>query len=162
MSRLIRATLIASMLILSSVIPALAQTTVELEGHFREGFGRAASSDLCDLEPPFCGDGSVRGLGQATTLFFPDGTKTITLESDGSTLVMHETLVLFETPGASGEAPGAQSSFGNPYTIVVTWEADPELSTGIFAGATGSGTTSVVAAGDVIIVTTEGTLTLAD
>ena len=160
MGRLIRALLVATFVVLGSALPVVAQTTFDLQGHFREGFGRAASSDLCDLEPPYCGDGMVSGLGKATTLFFPGGTKTITLVSDESTLVMHEELVLFETPGASTDAPGSLTSFGNPYRLVVTWVADPDASTGLFAGAMGTGTTSVVAAGDVIIVTTEGTLTL--
>jgi hypothetical protein len=73
---------------------------------------------------------------------------------------MHETLVLFETPGTSADAPGSEVSFGNPFYLVVSWEADPNLSTGIFEGATGSGTTSVISGGDAIIVTTVGTLTL--
>ena len=150
----------AALLSVVIAVPVSAATTFELSGHFKESFGRPANAELCDLQPPFCGAGVVRGLGSATTLFYPGGTKTITLDSDGSTLVMHETLVLFETPGTSGEAPGALKSFGNPYRLVVSWEADPNLSTGIFAGATGSGTTSVVAGGDAIIVTTEGTLTL--
>ena len=157
---LIRAIVVAIFLVLGSVLPAVAQTTFDLQGHFREGFGRAASSDLCDLEAPFCGDGMVSGLGKASTLAYEDGTKTITLAGGVSTLVMHEDLVLFETPGASQEAPGAQKSFGNPYMLVVSWVADPDLSTGIFAGATGTGTTSVVSGGDVIIITTEGTLIL--
>jgi hypothetical protein len=150
----------AALLAIVIAVPASAATTFELYGQFKESFGRPANAELCDLEPPFCGAGTVRGLGSATTLFYPGGTKTITLDSDGSTLVMHETLVLFETPGASADAPGSLVSFGNPYYLVVSWEADPNLSTGIFAGATGSGTTSVVSGGDAIIVTTVGTLTL--
>ncbi|HTE67073.1 MAG TPA: hypothetical protein VK736_12565 [Candidatus Binatia bacterium] len=134
--------------------PATAATTFELDGHFKESFGRPANAELCDLEPPFCGDGTVRGLGKATTLD-PDGAiKTITLESDGSTLVMHEEFVLFITPGASTDAPGALKSFGNPFYLELTWVADPDESTGFFEGAIGSGITIVAAAGDALIVTT--------
>ena len=162
MTRAIRATLLATALLLSIALPAGAETTLILDGHFREGFGGAASSDPCDSAPPFCGSGTVAGLGKATTLAFVDGTKTITLVSDDSTLVMHETFVSSTTPGKSTDAPGALLSYGNPYRLLVTWVADPALSTGIFAGFSGTGTTTVRAAGDVLIVDTHGTLTLAE
>ena len=162
MTRPIRAILLALCLTVATAVPALAQTTFTLDGHFREGFGRAASSEPCDLAPPFCGSGNVRGLGDATTLDFEDDTKTITLVSDGSTLVMNEEFVSFTTPGGSGEAPGMLVSFGNPFFLVVSWEADAEASTGIFEGATGSGITTTTGAGDVLIVDTNGTLILAD
>lgn len=162
MPRSMRQLAIAATLLAGLVLPATvaAATTFELEGHFKESFGRPASAEPCDLTPPFCGEGTVRGLGRATTLSFLDGTKTITLESDGSTLVMHETLISDATPGGSGDAPGSEVSFGNPFFVVVAWVADPELSTGIFAGATGSGTSTVVLAGDAIVVDTSGVLTL--
>ena len=150
----------AVVLAIGVAAPAAASTSFDLYGQFKESFGRPANAELCDLEPPFCGSGIVRGLGKATTLWYPGGTKTITLDSDGSTLVMHETLISFTTPGGSSAAPGAMKSFGNPYTVVVSWVADPDLSTGIFAGATGSGTSTAVAAGDAITVMTVGTLTL--
>jgi hypothetical protein len=160
MVTVIRTLLLATAMLLAFATPAVAATTFELDGHFKESFGRPANAEPCDLEPPFCGEGTVRGLGKATTLFYPGGTKTITLESDGSTLVMLEEFVLFVTPGASTDAPGSEVSFGNPYYLEVTWVADPVQSTGIFAGATGSGVTTVISGGDAIIVTTTGTLTL--
>ena len=163
MPRLLRVVLLAMSLVLILAMPVAAQTTLAIEGHFREGFGRAASSDLCDLESPFCGDGTLRGLGRATTLSYDDGTYAITLASDPtSTLVVQLTSLSDGSPGQSTDAPGQLVSYGNPQYELRSWEAVPELSTGIFAGATGSGTQFVHAAGDVLIFDMDGTLTLAD
>ena len=162
MTRMIRVAPLTIVLLLTIAIPVAAQSTIALEGHFREGFGRAASSDLCDLEPPFCGDGTLRGLGRATTLDYGDGMYAMTLASDPtSTLVVQLTVISGGTPGGSADAPGQVVAYGNPESELRSWVAVPGLSTGIFAGATGSGTQFVHVAGDVLILDITGTLMLA-
>ena len=82
--------------------------------------------------------------------------RTITLE-DGSTLVLMETgTVCF--PGKSTLAPGAAKSFGNPFNIEATFTI--VAGTGVFAGAQGSGTDVIKAAGDTGHSRLSGSITL--
>ena len=163
MTRIFRVVLITIGLTLILAIPVAAQTTLAIEGHFREGFGRAASSDLCDLESPYCGDGTLRGLGRATTLSYDDGTYAITLASDpASTLVIQLTSISGGTPGGSADAPGQEHSYGHPESELRSWTVVSAASTGIFAGATGAGTQFVHVAGDVLILDLTGSVLVAE
>jgi hypothetical protein len=77
--------------------------------------------------------------------------------SDGSTLELDEAgIVCF--PGNSSLAPGAQKSFGNPGKIETTFAFSG--GTGVFDGATGSGTDSDMPAGDSGHASLSGMLTL--
>jgi hypothetical protein len=83
--------------------------------------------------------------------------RTITLVEDGSTLVLTETgTICF--PGQSTLAPGSLKSFGNPFTIEATFTID--RGTGVFKGASGSGTDQVRTAGDAGSSALSGTITL--
>ena len=110
-----------------------------------------------------CGSGQVTGLGQAQDVIeFGAGcggscdVRTLTF-GDGSTIVMHETSSNFETPGDSQGAPGAQRSYGNPFTLTLS---DTIVGgTGRFAGASGSASGQVKLAGGTAIITLSGTVT---
>jgi hypothetical protein len=148
--------------------PAVAASTSAFDASFKETFGRAHSKPC---EHFLCGTGTVAGYGAATSVFditdfAPIGdtncadlsaVRTITLVSDGSTLDMDEVgTVCF--PGSSSFAPGTQKSFGNPGTIRTTFTVSG--GTGVFEGATGSGTDTDRPAGDEGHASLSGTLTL--
>lgn len=61
-------------------------------------------------------------------------------------------------PGQSTLAPGALRSFGNPFTLTASWTVAG--GTGIFAGASGSGSAKTQNAGDGGTTTLLGTITL--
>ena len=80
---------------------------------------------------------SITGCGFALVV---TGTATIQLE-DGSTLVLDEAGT-YCLPGGSTFAPGNFfHSYGNPWKIDATY--DVVGGTGVFAGATGSGTNTI-------------------
>ena len=148
--------------------PAVATSTSAFDASFKETFGRAQSKPC---EHFLCGTGTVAGYGAATSVFditdfAPIGEtncadlsaiRTITLVSDGSTLELDEVgTVCF--PGSSSFAPGAQKSFGNPGKIQTTFTVTD--GTGVFEGATGSGTDTDMPAGDAGHASLSGTLTL--
>jgi hypothetical protein len=153
--------------------PAMAATTTHaFEARFNEGFGRATAHPCPTTELfSFCGTGTITGFGEATSLtevvsfenFDPVTScadvvlrRTITLE-DGSTLVLMETgTVCF--PGKSTLAPGTAKSFGNPFNIEATFTI--VTGTGVFAGAQGSGTDVIKAAGDTGHSRLSGSITL--
>jgi hypothetical protein len=169
-----RFALVVCLLLVSLVAasPAMAATTQAFEARFDEGFGRATAHPCPTTELfSFCGTGTITGFGEATTLtevvsfenFDPATScadvvlrRTITLE-DGSTLVLMETgTVCF--PGKSTLAPGAAKSFGNPFNIEATFTI--VAGTGVFAGAQGSGTDVIKAAGDTGHSRLSGSITL--
>jgi hypothetical protein len=153
--------------VLWPAVGAVASTTQPFEAQFKETFGRAASKPCSHF---LCGEGIVQGFGRATstldvTSFEPTETncdnitfhRVITLEEDGSTLdLTEEGVVCF--PGNSSDAPGAQKSFGNPGTFEGTYTI--EGGSGVFAGAQGTGTSRLKAAGDSGHSTLSGTITL--
>jgi hypothetical protein len=164
---LLAASMVVSFLVMA--VPASAATTSAFNASFKETFGRAHSKQPC--EHFLCGKGTVAGFGAATsafdiTDFAPIGdtncadlgaVMTITLVSDGSTLELDEVgTVCF--PGKSSLAPGAQKSFGNPGVIEMTFSVSG--GSGVFEGATGSGTASDMPAGDSGHAHLSGTLTL--
>ena len=80
---------------------------------------------------------------------------------DGSGTLVIEEDDLFCTPGVSADTPGNQlHSFGNPFTIDGTWVVSG--GSGVFAGATGSGTNRSRGAGDVIIDKYTGSILIGD
>jgi hypothetical protein len=138
--------------------PVMASTTSSFVGVFRENFGRGNA--------PF-GVGQVTGIGAGTESF----TRTShTFDGEcwldpGTTVLSFESgdIFLFEdnrlcTPGVSGYTPGGAVSYGNP----VLWTGTYTITggTGDFLGATGSGSTRGVLAGDVIFIFYNGTITV--
>ena len=157
---------VAVSLVVASAASALAVES--LHAGFKETFGRAASKPC---EHFLCGTGTVQGFGAATseydiTGFEPiEGTscadltavRVITLVGDGSTLTLDDTgVVCF--PGASNTTPGSLVSFGNPGRFDGTFEVSG--GTGVFEGASGSGTSLFRAAGDSGHASIDGTISL--
>ena len=145
------AALVASLI---CAAPGSAQTTLSYRVTFVENAGGQATC------PPgtSCGTANIAGVGHLTTqmvVFNACGPncnlRTITFE-DGSTLLIQESIVNTISPGSSSNAgANAPLFFEISQTIVG--------GTGIFAGATGSGTGRVnVTAG--AIITATGTITL--
>ena len=160
------------LLMLLVAVPAGAATTKAFSADFREFFGKAPAHPCANAFT--CGVGSVAGYGAATSLFDivgfggydPDTgcgptttQRTISLADGSGTLVLAGTgTVCF--PGRSFETPGASSghSYGNPALLELTWTVTG--GTGVFAGATGSGTERFRNAGDSGNASLSGTLTL--
>ena len=161
-------------LALAVAAPAPAATSA-FGASFQEFFGRAKAHPCVAAPTVFtCGVGTVAGYGAATSTFevlsFADfdpatacGTatarRTITLAGGTGSLVLAEQgSVCF--PGKSFFTPGAANghSYGNPALLDLTWTVTG--GTGVFAGATGSGTDSFRNAGDSGHSDLAGTLTL--
>jgi hypothetical protein len=105
-----------------------------------------------------CGSATISGAGHVAyqcVYFNACGgncdLRTITFD-DGSTLVMHESIVLVESPGNSSAAGQNAPLFLDITQTIVR-------GTGRFAGATGGGTGRVNTAADAVI-TSSGTITL--
>ena len=156
--------------VLALAATANAGSTQTLSGTFVVHFGRGvgASNGSCPVQT-FCGTGMLSGFASGTQLteftsFEPiddtacaDVTITQTITVSLGTLVLDEN-GLFCSPGASDGAPSSPSDYGHPHTIQLRYEVDGAASTGIFGGATGSGTESVEIAGDVGKSRLSGTL----
>jgi len=154
-----------------ALVPTASTATTSFSATFNESFGRATAHP-CSVDTFVCGSGTIAGFGKATegwaiTYFEPETAfetgcspltliRTITL-TDGSTLVTEETgTICF--PGVTFENPGSFLSFGNPGFFTGTYVIVE--GTGVFEGATGSGTSSFKAAGDTSRSTLSGTITL--
>jgi hypothetical protein len=157
----------------SLAVAASANADSSLSGTFVAHFGRGhgASNGSCPAQT-FCGSGKLSGFGRGTQLteftsFEPiddspcaDVTIVQTITVSGGTLILDQS-GLFCSPGASDGAPSSPSDYGHPHTIQLTYTVDGAASTGIFSGATGSGSESVVIAGDVGTSNLSGTIALA-
>lgn len=145
--------------------PAMASSTVYIKATFDEPVGGPIHSPFVCPPGTSCGAGQVLGFGQARdVVLFGAGCggscdlDTITV-ADGSTLVSDEVASNFARPGESWhEGPTA---YGNPFTLTLTNTVDGSLSTGTFAGATGTLTGQVSVAGGHATVTLAGWITLA-
>ena len=163
---------VAASTLIAFAPPALAQTTISFDALFHEEFEGASAFQPCPTGDPAvpCGVGRIRDFGKATvryeivsfepvdSCFQATAVGTIELQDGSGTLVIEEADT-FCFPGGSREAPGSQlHSFGNPFMIEGTWVV---LSgSGVFEGATGGGTNTSKAGGDVIIDTYTGTIEL--
>lgn len=165
-----RVFLLTAALLALAAAPAVSAQSTSFEARFQEFFGRSTPHP-CPAPSLVCGIGEVAGFGSATSTFeiltfdfdletlCGDTTflYTITLASGAGTLVLTgDGTVCF--PGRSTLAPGAMKSFGNPFKVTFTWTVTG--GTGIFAGATGSGTGVTKAAGESGHTELSGTITL--
>jgi hypothetical protein len=121
--------------------------------------------------PGICGAGTLQGLGavqitiddeqftpipgtdcfsvqRSETIDVQDGSGTIALDSSGTVC----------PPGASQTGPHS-NSFGNPFFFELTSTVDGADSTGVYAGATGSGTENFQFAGATGVWRLSGTVT---
>jgi hypothetical protein len=124
----------------------------------------------CPIHPPtlvFCGDGNMVGFGQAsstahlsgplvpiagTDCFQLSAVRTITLTDGSGTVTLAETGTKCPPSSEAGQAAG------DPYTVAKTYTV--VAGTGVFAGATGSGTDINRSAGNSQVSVLSGTLTL--
>jgi hypothetical protein len=149
-ARLLRSLMISVALVAAGAQGVIAAST-HLEGHFTQHFGgRNGDGISCPGGEINCGTGRVAGYGAATDAFVsgPDDEfmYVITL-ADGSTITSVLEFASDSVPGGSNEAPGAGVSFGNPATLF--FEATVVSGSGLFEGATGQGTATLVLAGNV-------------
>lgn len=151
-----------------AAVPAAAQI-VEFEASVQASLGIRNSIDC----PPDrdCGTARIDGFGKATrtlaiTGFVPDqpagcdtvtGIEHMTLDSDGSTLELGVTAALCY-PGGSHDARDEPQSQGDPFQATGAFEVIG--GTGVFAGASGSGTLTAIGAGDAVVIHYTGTITL--
>jgi hypothetical protein len=148
--------------------PASASTTSTFQATFQRHFGAGVAPLPCDVD--ICSTGTVAGYGEATVrttitsitripgtdCTYFTATSTITL-TDGSTLT-YEASATRCPVGNSHEAPGSLVSYGNPWSATGTFTITG--GTGVFAGASGSGTFIDYFAGDVEVAVLSGTITL--
>jgi hypothetical protein len=144
---------------------ASADTTVAFEATFPERFGGPQHSPFTCPDPPsLCSQGEVVGLGHATEIirFNECGAncnlRTLTF-ANGSTLVLQEST----GPGVPPDDGNSfnPNSYGNPTFFTLAGAVRGDLSTGDFAGATGSYSGNVVVAGGVAVVRLSGSITRA-
>jgi len=149
-------------------LPAPAQTAV-FKANVQGSFG-IRSSTTC---PPNldCGRARIDGFGAATralaitgfTPGVPAGCDSVTavehmvLDSDGSTLDLALDAALCY-PGSSRDSSDSPRAQGDPFKATGTFAVVG--GTGVFAGATGSGTLTSVGAGDAIVIHYSGTLVI--
>ena len=162
--------LLAAALVALAAAPAAPAQSTSFEARFQEFFGQSIPHP-CSAPFLVCGTGEVAGFGSATSTFeiltidFDPATAcgettfryTITLSSGAGTVTLTgDGTVCF--PGNSTFAPGAMKSFGNPFQLTFTWTVTG--GTGVFAGATGSGTGVTKTAGESGHTVLSGTITL--
>src|SRR3954453_10106035 len=151
--------LVAPVVALAGAEPAAAQPGVQ--GSFTVLFpqGHDASNAPCPSNT-FCGVGSLVGYGAATITIDNDSLDAIP-GSDCLAVTKVEDIALlsgagvlelssvgtFCRPGGSGGSHASDRSYGSPGTWTFTFTVDGGASTGVFAGAVGSGVESMVTAG---------------
>ena len=153
-SRLLRIVALTTILI-GSASTTVAAADLQIDAHFTQQFGgRNGELAPCPNGELICGAGLVSGYGRATDAFIigpnDEFLHAFTL-ADGSTLTTQLEFATDAVPGRSGEAPGTAVSFGNPATLV--FDAVVTDGTGVFAGASGSGSVRLHIAGNVQQIT---------
>ena len=153
---LLACVVLASTLAASS---ASANTTVDFQATFPERFGVT-----CANPPSLCSQGEVVGFGHVEELVRFDvcgpncNLRTLTF-ADGSKLVLQESTGLGAPPdGGNSFNP---KSNGNPVFFPLAGTVRGDLSTGDFAGATGTYSGIATVAGGVAVVRLSGSITLA-
>jgi hypothetical protein len=156
--------LLAAILAASVFAPASsASSTLQFSATFTEVYGGPNQSPLlCPDQQSACGHGEVIGLGQVSEYIYFNACgpgcdlRTITFP-DGSTLVT-------QSHFSNGQCPGGcrDRGYGFPYSGTLTEVVRGDLSTGEFAGATGTLSGHVHVSGGAAIVTLSGSIALRD
>ncbi len=150
--------------LLVAATAATASTTLDIKATINGPGMRAVEGPTCPVWP-LCGQGEVVGLGQVDEAVVGlAGPRTAIDEwtfADGSKLVLLVTHEIFSCPGANDCRSFNEHSFGNPFSVTLTATVDGGLSTGRFAGASGTLTGELKVAGGVAITQLSGQLTFA-
>jgi len=162
--------LVAPVVALAPSVPAAAD--VGIQGSFTIQFpqGHPASNASCPSDA-FCGVGSLAHYG-AATITIEDETfdeipgsdcLAVTRVEDvellsGAGVLELSSVGTFCRPGGSGGSLASDRSYGSPGTWVFTFVVDGADSSGVFAGATGGGSETMVTAGGVGAWHLSGTL----
>lgn len=151
---------------LAVAAPALADTSISYRATFIEPVGGPVNSPFgCDPGTS-CGTANVAELGHASSVVVFNACglwchlRTITF-TDGSTMVVEEygPLTDFRSPGNAGnQGYNGVGLPGNPQFLSVTQTITG--GTGRFAGATGTATGTVKAAGGVATIAVSGSISL--
>jgi hypothetical protein len=154
-----RTLLICCLAALALATTASASTTQTFQATFHD----VSFQNSCSPPIVFCGTGVVAGYGQASTMVrvtrnapIPGtpcsdvaGIRWISLDDASGSFV--STFMGERCPLGDG---------GNAFRVDFDWTADASLSTGVFEGATGTGTGVNTTAGNVQVVSLTGTITL--
>jgi hypothetical protein len=130
---------------------------------FQATFHDVSFQNSCTPPIVFCGGGVIAGYGPATTIVRVTrnvpisgtacndvaGIRSMTLDDGSGTFV--STFTGERCPLGDG---------GHANRVEFDWTADPSASTGVFAGATGTGTGVNTTAGNVQVVSLTGTINL--
>jgi hypothetical protein len=156
-------TAVAALALLAVAAPANTARPGGLTATFTVHFpkGHPASNAPCDPDA-FCGVGMVAGYGAATITILDEtfdpieGSSCLATTrveeidlSDGSGSLALESAGTFCRPGGSGDSHASSSSYGSPGRWDLRFIVDGPESTGVFAGATGSGVETMNVAGGV-------------
>jgi hypothetical protein len=170
----IRGLLVTAVITAAGIVaaaPAGASASVTLDGSFSTAIIKPDFVSLCPSGvADECGTMQLAGLGAADwayafgpafepdgRCFDVDGTLTITLQSDGSTISGPLTGLFCPQPSGTGHTHGGAVSFGNPFV------EDDSIAfthgTGQFAGLSGTASFHTFSAGARFTGTLTGTLT---
>lgn len=163
MFKLVRAAVLGGLLSASLAQGALAQSP----GGFEVTFVNIYSQ--CPIHPPtlvFCGDGTLPGYGRASSTAFLTAPPAPIPNTDCQSIHAIRTIALTDGTGTLTLAEvgslcprsGNASTRGHPYTVAKTYVI--AAGTGVFAGATGSGSDVNRSAGNEQVSVLKGTLTL--
>jgi hypothetical protein len=165
--RLVLITFTAIVLAGSAFVPIAPAAGRPLSGQFRLFFGRSTAHP-CEAGTFICGVGSIDGLGQATTTITLtrvddfDGTcftltadEEITMTDGSGTLTLAEAGTFCGPNAEAVRLDNGLKSFGNPYSISLTYSVSG--GSGVFDGASGTGVVSGKVAGESGQTTVTGT-----
>lgn len=130
-----------------------------LNANFQLFFGKATAHPCAVPGAFICGTGTVGGLGSATTYMVITGgevisstcllltvDETITLSDGSGTLTLAETGTFCAPSAGAVRIDNGLKSFGNPFSFDLTYTV--VSGTGVFAGASGTGSVTGAFAGD--------------
>lgn len=151
-----------------------AAATTSFAGTLLVHFPLKASQPFPCSGPGICGEGTLRGLGpvqvtidedefeeiEGTNCFENKRVQTVTVLDGSGTIVLDSTGTAC-LPGRSG-AGHDERSFGHPTIFNLTFTVDGADSTGVYEGATGSGTERFQFAGATAVWMMTGTITTAE
>lgn len=154
------AALVGAALALVAAVPASAATSQNFHATFHD----VSFQNSCTPPIVFCGSGVINGFGPASTVVrvtknvpIPGtacadvgGIRWMTLDNGSGTFV---------TTFTGERCPLGEG--GHAFRVEFNWTADTNASSGVFAGASGSGTGVNTTAGNVQVVSLAGTITVA-